>query len=709
MIRSRGTRLALLLAGLFVLVACQPAADTITTTTIFSDSVDIAPGDGTCADAAGACSLRAAVMEGNATPGIDEIQLLSGTYSLTLVGADEDAGATGDLDFLDSTYLVAAYGATIDASGLGDRIIDIHGGDQHQLRRLELTGGDVQGAGGAVRAGSGTLVAEVDAHDNTASAGGGAIRVLTGYVALEHSSLHHNTAATGGGLDNEGVALVTNSTISDNTGGGVRARAGLLTLTFTTVTKNQNGGVKGNAIVVAQASIVADQISGADCANATFSNGYNADSDNSCGFAAPTDVPGSAPALEPATPAPGGGFPGYRPGVGSPIQDLVPEGAVGCGTTHAVDQHHRTRRQDVNCDLGAFEAPLYRPAAFCSLVTPAGAVVWDGSAYYVGSTDVARCLADGSLDPTFAPGLGGPIDAMAISGNWLYVVGDYMTTIDGDLYSRAARVDVTTGLVDPNWRPQIVGSVRAVAVHLSGVLVGGNITIVDGTPVKRLVRLSEVDGSIDPGFVVDVENSTGWENVQAITIHRSGDVLIGGMFDTVNGTSRSSVARLDPASAAVQPFDPDLTDTNPADPMVQVESIVEHGGKIYLCGDWWETEGIGDEENQRNVGRFDPATGAADLTWLPSIGRGLRACAIDNNGTELVVTGDHNFVNGTEVGAVQGIDLATGLVDTGWLPDPNTTVGVTDVVITATDVVFVGEFTSVAEGPAMHAARYTQD
>jgi hypothetical protein len=42
------------------------------------DSVDIDPGDGVCADATGACSIRAAVMETNALPGDDTIYLYAG-------------------------------------------------------------------------------------------------------------------------------------------------------------------------------------------------------------------------------------------------------------------------------------------------------------------------------------------------------------------------------------------------------------------------------------------------------------------------------------------------------------------------------------------------------------------------------------------------------------------------------------------------------
>src|SRR5215210_3997640 len=61
-----------------------------------ADTQDAAPGNGTCADAAGACSLRAAITEANALAGADIITVPAGTYTQTLAGANEDANAGGD-------------------------------------------------------------------------------------------------------------------------------------------------------------------------------------------------------------------------------------------------------------------------------------------------------------------------------------------------------------------------------------------------------------------------------------------------------------------------------------------------------------------------------------------------------------------------------------------------------------------------------------
>ena len=52
-----------------------------------ADAVDANPGDGVCASAAGECTLRAAVMEANASPyAYADIRLSAGTYRLTITG-----------------------------------------------------------------------------------------------------------------------------------------------------------------------------------------------------------------------------------------------------------------------------------------------------------------------------------------------------------------------------------------------------------------------------------------------------------------------------------------------------------------------------------------------------------------------------------------------------------------------------------------------
>ena len=62
------------------------------------DAIDVNPGDGIADDGTGHATLRAAIMEANALAGANTIRIPPGTYTLSLLGANEDLSATGDLD-----------------------------------------------------------------------------------------------------------------------------------------------------------------------------------------------------------------------------------------------------------------------------------------------------------------------------------------------------------------------------------------------------------------------------------------------------------------------------------------------------------------------------------------------------------------------------------------------------------------------------------
>jgi len=96
------------------------------------DHVDNNPGDGVCdIPAGGFCTLRAAIMEANALPGVDVIVLPgNSTIKLSLSGADENSAATGDLDITDAVSIGAFTESksdfpTIDANGIDDRVFHV--------------------------------------------------------------------------------------------------------------------------------------------------------------------------------------------------------------------------------------------------------------------------------------------------------------------------------------------------------------------------------------------------------------------------------------------------------------------------------------------------------------------------------------------------------------------------------------------------------
>ena len=109
-----GLGLSLILMGLLAgnLTVARAATFSVYTTTDEND--------GSCSD--GDCSLRDAIILANGDAQADTITMISGTFTLSIAGADEDDGATGDLDITEPL--------TITGQGPGQTIIDANGIDR---------------------------------------------------------------------------------------------------------------------------------------------------------------------------------------------------------------------------------------------------------------------------------------------------------------------------------------------------------------------------------------------------------------------------------------------------------------------------------------------------------------------------------------------------------------------------------------------------
>ncbi len=221
------------------------------------DAVDANPGDGVCATATGECTLRAAIMEANALPGDDTITLPAGTYTLSIAGAGEDAGATGDLDISSNLTITGADASTtvIEAEGI-DRVLNVIGSIPVNISGVSISGGNsglFSGGGILNRFGILTLTNSAIVS-NTAQGGAGGIFNSAGVLTLTNSTVSGNTALVNGGgiVNSDGSTLtLTNSTVISNTasdGGGIYNNVATLTATNSTVSGN-TGGINGGGIL----------------------------------------------------------------------------------------------------------------------------------------------------------------------------------------------------------------------------------------------------------------------------------------------------------------------------------------------------------------------------------------------------------------------------------------------------------------------------
>ena len=345
------------IAGVFA-SASSAATFNVTST---STTMDINPGDGICDDGTGRCTLRAAIMEANALPGADTINLAAGeTYTLSDPVSPSLAGLPG----ITSTITINGNGATIKRSAaVGTPLFQIvvvdHG---------DLTLKDVTISGGATDDGG----------------FGGGLNSSYGTTTIIRSTISGNRAGNGGGIYNmNGTMIIINSTISGNKttsggygGGGILNLASYgvakITLINSSVIENQADGQqfqgRGDAIAAAfsapgditvKNSILASPTQGLgdDCSSVVFTSlGHNLASDNSCGLFGIGDLNNTNPMLGPLS-ANGGPTTTHALLAGSPAIDSVPASACTDtgGAPIVTDQRGYSRPQGAACDVGAFE------------------------------------------------------------------------------------------------------------------------------------------------------------------------------------------------------------------------------------------------------------------------------------------------------------------------------------------------------------------
>ena len=248
-----------------------------------ADVVDNNPGNGICDTGGGVCTLRAAIMEANHTPGGGATIYfgLPGavTYLLSIPKSGSDGEATGDLN-ITRTMSLLGNGAgitTIDGNGavLNDKVFQIT--ETVFISGVTIQHGSSPNYGGGIRnQGSLTLINSAIISNTTVNSinsfGGGIYS--SGPLTLTNSIVRGNTTgssnAHGGGIFSQGVLRLYNSTISGNTtsgtaglGGGIFSGGPTPTITNSTIRGNRariGGGIYNgsNPLIIINSTISAN-------------------------------------------------------------------------------------------------------------------------------------------------------------------------------------------------------------------------------------------------------------------------------------------------------------------------------------------------------------------------------------------------------------------------------------------------------------------
>jgi hypothetical protein len=172
--------------------------------------------------------------------------------------------------------------------------------------------------------------------------------------------------------------------------------------------------------------------------------------------------------------------------------------------------------------------------------------------------------------------------------------------------------DMGTGVIDPDFAPQLNGAVLSLAPGPDGasVFVGGEFGTVNGVTYRHLVRLGLSDGQPLSTFkantnsrVQDLELNHGW-------------LYVSGKFSQVKSVARSGLARVDPGTGDVDP-NLDLPFTDPAQGSLGVQEIdvSPDGAKLVAIGAFGKVAG----QDRVQVAVLDVGTTPATLSsWQTS-------------------------------------------------------------------------------------------
>lgn len=222
------------------------------------DLPDNNPGDYDCDAGDGLCTLRAAIMEANASATSDTILVPAGTYDLDLAF---DSGG-GRLIVAGSVKIQGSgKNNTIINQATTDGVIQIDSGNV-RVNNVTVQGGYNQAGAGIRVTGGDVDMTDIIIEDNFGFTGGGGLLVDEGAdVTIRRASIQDNSAqgAFGGGVWNQGTLWIYDSAITNNDSnraGGVR-NSGNLNLRNVTVSGNTAnspdagvGGISQNGFAV---------------------------------------------------------------------------------------------------------------------------------------------------------------------------------------------------------------------------------------------------------------------------------------------------------------------------------------------------------------------------------------------------------------------------------------------------------------------------
>jgi uncharacterized delta-60 repeat protein len=317
---------------------------------------------------------------------------------------------------------------------------------------------------------------------------------------------------------------------------------------------------------------------------------------------------------------------------------------------------------------------------------------------------IARLNSDGSLDTSFNSGVGisGSIqDILIQSDDKILIVGEFFY-YNFTSRPRIARLN-SDGSLDTSFSPGIGfnNAVHDIVIQSDGkFLVGGSFSSYNGTSISTIARINS-DGSLDTSF----DPGTGVDNtINTIELQSNGKILIGGYFTDYNGTARSRLARLNSDGSIDTSLDSSsfLTYNSIEDIAVQSDGKILIGGSIFNYS----------SPSYAGIMRVN-TDGTADSSFTSGgeTNADVKKIYIQDDG-KILIAGNFSTYDSADRSNIALMN-SDGSVNTGFDPDPGA-IGyaafVNDVAIQSDDkMIIAGKFTAYNSTAMNKIARIETD
>jgi hypothetical protein len=269
----------------------------------------------------------------------------------------------------------------------------------------------------------------------------------------------------------------------------------------------------------------------------------------------------------------------------------------------------------------------------------------------------------------------GPVHAVALSGNTLYIGGDF--TQIGPATGAFVTTDATTGSVTAGY-PKVSGTVYdMVSDGAGGWFLAGSFSRVGAFPRANLAHVL-ADNSVSSW-------NPGTDNT-VYAIEAIGSTLyVGGFFATAGGQPRNRIAAIDATTGLATAWNPGV-DTGPA---THVHDIAVSGSTVYIGGFFTAVGG----QSRNNIAALDAAINTNNATaWNPNSTGTVDALAI--SGSILYAGGTFTSIGGQPRNRIAALNTAVNTNNaTAWNPDASAFVY--SLAVSGTTVYVSGFFTTI--------------